>query len=401
MFVVPTRELAIQVTEWLKLLSTSSSSPSASPSSSLVQCIISGVDKDLQISLLKKTTPSIIVGTPKRLFEIYNEDETSLDFSRLQILVVDEIDRIVDAQSRYENHRGKGDKKVHLLAGQALIQKIINQRKKITHEMKQLYIDSKNIDNSLLISEGIDSAKERTLQVVCCSATVNNPVKRLLKSNGWISNNALVLDVNEGHKSPDMIKHSCYVIDKNGEWDRLEPEVILAKSEIKKEHEPIFDEALADDDNLIVEKVVNLINELKIKNCFVFANASTSITTLTSKLISHGIKASKLFNMFDYKQTISTYSSLSPADSNNSFSAVKAGEVDVVVCTEYESRGLDLPQMTTVFVLGLASSPGSYLHMAGRSSRFGKCGRVITILGSQRYVKRFRSTMRLLRINVE
>lgn len=61
----------------------------------------------------------------------------------------------------------------------------------------------------------------------------------------------------------------------------------------------------------------------------------------------------------------------------------------LLVATLASTRGLDLPALTHVFVLGLPEGPhvngrsvDAYVHIAGRVGRFGRAGRVVTVVGS-------------------
>jgi len=54
----------------------------------------------------------------------------------------------------------------------------------------------------------------------------------------------------------------------------------------------------------------------------------------------------------------------------------------MLVSTMATTRGLDLPELTHVFMLGLPKSrrTDAYLHIAGRVGRFGRQGKVITVV---------------------
>jgi hypothetical protein len=54
----------------------------------------------------------------------------------------------------------------------------------------------------------------------------------------------------------------------------------------------------------------------------------------------------------------------------------------LLVCTVATTRGIDLPELTHVFILGIPQRRvlDSYLHMSGRVGRFGRGGKVISIL---------------------
>lgn len=82
---VPTHELAIQVTEVLNELATHT----------LVKaiCIFGGVDQDPQIALLDKGA-DILVTTPGRMFDLRSQGY--LDLHRVETLVLDEADHMLD-----------------------------------------------------------------------------------------------------------------------------------------------------------------------------------------------------------------------------------------------------------------------------------------------------------------
>jgi late competence protein required for DNA uptake (superfamily II DNA/RNA helicase) len=54
----------------------------------------------------------------------------------------------------------------------------------------------------------------------------------------------------------------------------------------------------------------------------------------------------------------------------------------LLVSTAATTRGVDLPELSHVFILGVAQNRplDSYLHMSGRVGRFGRGGKVISIL---------------------
>jgi len=59
----------------------------------------------------------------------------------------------------------------------------------------------------------------------------------------------------------------------------------------------------------------------------------------------------------------------------------------LLVATVATTRGLDLPSLTHVFVLGLLEGQAttgrgvdSYLHVSGRVGRFGRAGKVISVV---------------------
>jgi ATP-dependent RNA helicase RhlE len=81
---VPTRELALQITEVFKTIGRHTRVKTA--------CVFGGVDQDPQISSLKNGI-DILVATPGRMFDLVSQGHLVLD--RLQILVLDEADHML------------------------------------------------------------------------------------------------------------------------------------------------------------------------------------------------------------------------------------------------------------------------------------------------------------------
>jgi superfamily II DNA/RNA helicase len=82
---VPTRELANQVTDALR--------PLAAVRDRSVRAVYGGVSMEAQVSALRKGV-DVVVGTPGRLIDLIERDELSL--SEIEVLVIDEADRMAD-----------------------------------------------------------------------------------------------------------------------------------------------------------------------------------------------------------------------------------------------------------------------------------------------------------------
>jgi superfamily II DNA/RNA helicase len=82
---VPTRELATQVTDALR--------PLGEVRDRKVRAVYGGVSMDPQITALRKGV-DVVVGTPGRLIDLIERGELSV--ARVEVLVVDEADRMAD-----------------------------------------------------------------------------------------------------------------------------------------------------------------------------------------------------------------------------------------------------------------------------------------------------------------
>lgn len=72
----------------------------------------------------------------------------------------------------------------------------------------------------------------------------------------------------------------------------------------------------------------------------------------------------------------------------------------LLIGSDNDSRGIDLPSVSFVIVLDLPVTPTAYLHMAGRVGRTGQrdAGAVYTLLGVEGDLERFTTRMSILRL---
>jgi ATP-dependent RNA helicase DeaD len=73
----------------------------------------------------------------------------------------------------------------------------------------------------------------------------------------------------------------------------------------------------------------------------------------------------------------------------------RGGEIRHLVTTDVASRGIDIEDLSHVFVFSCPDSPEQYIHRAGRTGRVGKSGRAISLISAHdlmnfnRLVKRY------------
>jgi ATP-dependent RNA helicase DeaD len=73
----------------------------------------------------------------------------------------------------------------------------------------------------------------------------------------------------------------------------------------------------------------------------------------------------------------------------------RSGEIRHMVTTDVASRGIDIEDLSHVFIFSTPDSPEQYIHRAGRTGRVGKSGRAISLLSAHdlmnfnRLVKRY------------
>ena len=80
----------------------------------------------------------------------------------------------------------------------------------------------------------------------------------------------------------------------------------------------------------------------------------------------------------------------------------RTGEVRHLVTTDVASRGIDIEDLSHVFIFSTPESPEQYIHRAGRTGRVGKSGRAISLISAMdlmnfnRLVKRYHVEVREL-----
>jgi ATP-dependent RNA helicase DeaD len=87
--------------------------------------------------------------------------------------------------------------------------------------------------------------------------------------------------------------------------------------------------------------------------------------------------------------------------------AFREGTVKHLVTTDVASRGIDIEDLSHVFIFSTPASPEQYIHRAGRTGRVGKGGRAISLVSAHdllnfnRLVKRYRIEVRELPVPSE
>jgi ATP-dependent RNA helicase DeaD len=60
----------------------------------------------------------------------------------------------------------------------------------------------------------------------------------------------------------------------------------------------------------------------------------------------------------------------------------RSGDIRHLVTTDVASRGIDIEDLSHVFIFSTPDSPEQYIHRAGRTGRVGKSGRAISLVSA-------------------
>ncbi|KAJ3416765.1 hypothetical protein HDV05_000139 [Chytridiales sp. JEL 0842] len=435
MIILPTPELALQVYNWARDLL------SGIPAEDLpkhVQCLVPQTSTELQRKLFQPPygPPKLLIGTGRKILDFVRSKD--IDLTNLQTVVLDEVDSLVRVPKRFETVKEKFNRQVHPLHSEYLLDEIMRIRRPSTSsrlpdlstnsngkkESKKSRPFIKSAPASIVRVLG-DGPAARRLQVVICSATLNSHTRRELeKRRGWVED-PILLDIKGGHAAPKNIQHFCLILDADtatvrnirdrDEEQKAYDEVLstVQSEEASKDksdsnpNEPqimplwklkMQKPALADDSDTILEQVASICQAEAITRGILFLNSNISIMRVVEKLRSFGIKAGRAKEEVDYDKASGVLKYSADNNQQELYSSFFSGENHLLVVTEHTARGLDLPLVTHVIMVGPPSSPGSYLHMSGRVGRFGKPGKSILLLGGERYERKMMDTFKLINV---
>ena len=115
------------------------------------------------------------------------------------------------------------------------------------------------------------------------------------------------------------------------------------------------------------ERVRRLTRRLGVRRGIVFLGRAFDAERTLAKLRYDGVRAEALVGTADKMAR------------QKAIADFRRGRVTLLLATDVAARGLDLPEVDTVFNLDLPEDARIYLHRAGRTGRAGREGRVITL----------------------
>jgi len=115
----------------------------------------------------------------------------------------------------------------------------------------------------------------------------------------------------------------------------------------------------------------------------IFCNTKEEVRQVYTFLLGKGLPAAMLSSDLPQKKREKVMASFS------------SGEIRHLVTTDVASRGIDIEDLSHVFIFSTPDSPEQYIHRAGRTGRVGKSGRAISLVSAHdlmnfnRLVKRY------------
>jgi len=353
LFIVPHRDLAYQLFHWVQRLVDGLGQ--SAPLSSIVQVVARGSNQPLGTTImkLKERPPHILIGTPQGLLEVYREDRDVLQLATVSTVVVDEVDYLVQTAARKE--AGKSFRKAYEKA----VRKV-EMHPGPTREILDMIYGRWKARRREAEEDG--ELEENRAQLILTSATLRVHLKDyLFEESGWLDRYNLVKIM--GERKASRIEHSILVGTEDG--------VRNADKKIKLK--------LSTVSAPVVETIATAF-ALDVKGtALLVVPASAGVQRVVEELQSLGVEAEGL----DLRRG-------APSENHR-----------LLVATLATMRGLDLPQLSHVFVAGLTEGRSvngrvvdSYLHIAGRVGRFGGRGWVVSVVEDEEEAKK---VLRILR----
>lgn len=114
--------------------------------------------------------------------------------------------------------------------------------------------------------------------------------------------------------------------------------------------------------------LVYLLNEMAGNTTMVFTRTCDATRRLALVLRNLGLEAIPISGQMSQPKRIGAL---------NKF---KAGERNILICTDVASRGLDIPSVDVVLNYDIPTNSKDYIHRVGRTARAGRSGRAISIV---------------------
>jgi superfamily II DNA/RNA helicase len=132
---------------------------------------------------------------------------------------------------------------------------------------------------------------------------------------------------------------------------------------------------------ILVEELNQMVGDASssasLPRVLVFCNSIASVKGLYDELENQTYSSSWWYN-----KTSQLHKEIQPSDRVDIVTSYKNGGINLLISTDIASRGIDLPDVTTVIMYDFPPNTIDFLHRAGRTARAGKAGQVMCYVGS-------------------
>ncbi|HZD27055.1 MAG TPA: DEAD/DEAH box helicase [Alphaproteobacteria bacterium] len=110
-----------------------------------------------------------------------------------------------------------------------------------------------------------------------------------------------------------------------------------------------------------------LLRQEPVKNALVFCNRKRDVDVVAKSLAKHGFNAAAM------------HGDMSQAHRTQTLERFRAGEINILVCSDVAARGIDIQALSHVFLFDVPIHSEDYVHRIGRTGRAGMRGRAFSL----------------------
>lgn len=315
--IVPTRELALQSFATVQKL--------IKPFMWIVPGVLMGGEKRKSEKARLRKGINILISTPGRLVD-HIKNTKNICFKRVQWLVVDEADRLLD------------------LGFEKDIAVILNA-------LNAANVKRQNILLSATLTDGVNRLAGISLKdPVNISITETNQCKTTFATNEMKTEHKNIEKDSNSYSIPDQLQQFMVLIPSKLRLVTLSA-FILGKFKIEKKQKMIIFFSSCES----VEFHYNL-----------FTNAFTSYSASKEQKQLPFSACKMLF--------LRLHGNMEQEARKQTFLEFSQSNMGVLLCTDVAARGLDLPEVTWIVQYNAPTSPADYVHRVGRTARIGSHG---------------------------
>ena len=340
LYIVPNQELAIQIEHWMRLLL------DGTPSSAAAY----GSHRNNSNDTLA-THPHTLIGTPARLLDSIN----TLPIHHIDCIVIEEVDQALRLPTRYAPLKKQKKRASNPKPAQSLVDHILS----------------------------LDRNKNKKKpQLIAASATLNRPLRHWMLKAGWTDSPTFIDITKTVEAGNEKTQHYCLLVSGGeirniGSFYNVDEQMQNDNGHNQQQEQEALSSSLPSDnyqrDNAaaLIESVAVLKGIEKVNNGVLFVDTSVSTSDIARQLAEFGVRARDIRDYQQYK--------------NDKEKNQEQTTAPLWIATEFSARGMDIDNVSHVFILGEPSSVSGYVHMAGRTGRLGpqgmiRGGKVITLV---------------------
>lgn len=374
LILAPTRELALQITAVCKSLSHTVKVST--------QALVGGTDKGKQRKALSTRPVDIVVATPGRLIQHWQDGYLYL--GQVQTIIVDEMDTMLE-----QGFQPSLRELMYPLLYNAPASEIDSIAEASQHGNKQR-------QSAMELP-----LKETAPQIIMTSATMTQSIQKLLGDNPKTSDLHITAKKlhSSGTKSDSSDPTASQQRQQQPSASPSNSKLVLPKMKILSAPglhkaiprlEQIFvDVGQSDKMSLLLDVMVS--QNFKNKATIVFCNTAASVRAVQYALSEARIESlgyhgdlnssTRTENLQKFRQA--ALSKASPVSNEDEEDVARSSGAAILVCTDIAARGLDIPQVDSVVMFDFPLNAMDYLHRSGRTARGLGRGKVTALVAKR------------------